>query len=118
LPRRNRYDAVVRGGGGELEHQDVGNGGGLGVGPNPVRAAILDEIEILFAEEDVPRRSLSDEDVLLDTGLDSLAFAVLITRLEDRFECDPFTEMDEPVYPQTLGELVAIYTQFVPASSA
>jgi hypothetical protein len=27
---------------------------------------------------------------------------------------DPFTLMDEPVYPKTLGEFVAVYERFAP----
>lgn len=67
------------------------------------------EINQLLVEDDLPVRPLSDLDVLLETGLDSLGFAVLVARLEDTLGYDPFTEMAEPVYPQTLGELWQIY---------
>lgn len=52
--------------------------------------------------------------VLLESGLDSLGFAILIARLEEELGYDPFTMMDEPVYPQTFGQLVEIYQRFAP----
>ncbi|MBC3864177.1 acyl carrier protein [Undibacterium jejuense] len=55
-----------------------------------------------------------DETVLLDSGLDSLGFAILVARLEEELGYDPFVLMDEPVYPRTLGDFVAIYTKFYP----
>jgi aryl carrier-like protein len=55
---------------------------------------------------------LNDETVLLESGLDSLGFAILVARLEEEFEYDPFAIMDEPVYPRTLGEFVAIYERY------
>lgn len=57
---------------------------------------------------------LSDSTVLLESGLDSLDFAVLVTRLEEELGYDPFALMDEPVYPRTLGDFVAIYDRFRP----
>lgn len=55
---------------------------------------------------------LLDETVLLESGLDSLGFAVLVTRLEEDLGYDPFTLMEEPVYPRTLGDFVAIYERY------
>ncbi|MDC1422788.1 acyl carrier protein [Gammaproteobacteria bacterium] len=52
---------------------------------------------------------LTDDTVLLDSGLDSLGFAILVARLEEELEFDPFFEMEEAVYPTTFGEFVAIY---------
>ena len=57
---------------------------------------------------------LADETVLLESGLDSLGFAILVARLEEELGYDPFVLMDEPVYPRTLGEFVAIYQRFAP----
>lgn len=53
-----------------------------------------------------------DEMVLLDCGLDSLGFAILITKLENTLGYDPFTLMDEPFYPRTFDEFVAIYEKY------
>lgn len=56
--------------------------------------------------------SLNDETVLLESGLDSLGFAILVARLEEELGYDPFVMMDEPVYPRTLAEFVEIYQRF------
>ena len=56
--------------------------------------------------------SFEDELVLLESGLDSIGFAILVTRLELTLGYDPFSLMDEPVYPQTFGEFIAVYDRF------
>lgn len=60
----------------------------------------------------VDESSFTDELVLLQSGLDSMGFAILVAQLEDSFGYDPFVLMDEPVYPSTLGEFVSIYERF------
>jgi acyl carrier protein len=60
---------------------------------------------------------ISDDLVLLQSGLDSLGFAVLVTQLESELGFDPFTLMAEPFYPRTFGELVEVYQRFAPPSS-
>ena len=77
--------------------------------PGEVRKAIVEEINGIFEEEDKEAPVLHDDDVLLESGLDSLGFAVLVTRLEETLGVDPFTEMEEPVYPRTLREFVDVY---------
>jgi acyl carrier protein len=52
---------------------------------------------------------LSDDLVLLDSGLDSLGFAVLVARLEDKLGVDPFTTAEDAVFPVTLGDFVKVY---------
>ncbi len=79
-----------------------------------VRRVVLSEVSDLLVEEGKPVPQISDDDVLLESGLDSLGFAVLVTRLEDSLGYDPFTEMAEPVYPRTLGEFVAVYAAHDP----
>lgn len=59
---------------------------------------------------------LRDNTVLLESGLDSLGFAILVATLEEELGYDPFVLMDEPVYPRTLGEFVSIYERFAPAA--
>lgn len=57
---------------------------------------------------------LKDDVVLLESGLDSLGFAILVATLEEKLEFDPFTIMDEPLYPSTFGEFVEIYEKMNP----
>lgn len=57
---------------------------------------------------------LKDDVVLLESGLDSLGFAILVATLEEKLEFDPFTMMDEPFYPSTFAEFVEIYEKMNP----
>jgi len=57
---------------------------------------------------------LNEETVLLESGLDSLGYAILVSRLEEELGYDPFSIMDEPVYPRTLAEFVNIYEKYAP----
>ena len=59
-----------------------------------------------------PSETIPDDLVLLQSGLDSLAFAILITELEDTLGYDPFTLQEEPIYPRTFGEFLSVYLQF------
>jgi len=53
--------------------------------------------------------NISDDTVLLQSGLDSLGFAMLVAQLEEELGVDPFSDMALAVYPRTLGEFVEIY---------
>ena len=57
---------------------------------------------------------LTDDVVLLQSGLDSMGFAVLVARLEEELEFDPFTLSDEAIYPRTLGEFINFYEKMAP----
>ncbi|APU30972.1 acyl carrier protein [Ectopseudomonas alcaliphila JAB1] len=57
---------------------------------------------------------LEDDTILLDSGLDSMGFAILVATLEERLGYDPFSLMAEPVYPRNLGEFVTIYQRYMP----
>lgn len=54
---------------------------------------------------------LTDDTILLNSGLDSLGFAILVARLEEELGFDPFVEMEVAVYPTTFGEFVSMYEQ-------
>ena len=51
---------------------------------------------------------LSDNLPLLETGLDSLNIAILVARLEEVFQVDPFAT-DSVHVPVTLGEFISLY---------
>ncbi len=78
-----------------------------------IRDSITGELIALYEEDELEVPELSDDLVLLDTDLDSLGFAVLVTRLDEVLGFDPFAEVDEPVYPATFGEFLAVYEQHV-----
>jgi len=55
--------------------------------------------------------------VLLETGLDSLGFAIFVSELEDQLGYDPFTLSQDAFYPQTFGEFVDFYAKHRPQVS-
>jgi acyl carrier protein len=66
-------------------------------------------MEQIAKEQDKQLAPLSDALVLLESGFDSLCFAVLVARLEDKLGLDPFTRSDDTTFPLTLGDLVRVY---------
>ena len=54
---------------------------------------------------------IKGDTVLLQSGLDSLGFAMLVAQLEEDLDVDPFSQMQIAVYPRTFGEFVSIYRQ-------
>ena len=58
--------------------------------------------------------ALTDDLVLLESGLDSLGFAVLVLELEMQLGFDPFTSSKESYYPSTFAEFVSFYEKFEP----
>ena len=79
-----------------------------------LRNKVISVIEEVAEMRDAKLCALVDETVLLESGLDSLGFAILVTRLDEDLGYDPFVLMDVPVYPRTLGEFVEIYQRFAP----
>jgi len=55
--------------------------------------------------------NINEDTVLLQSGLDSLGFAMLVAQLEEDLGVDPFSQMQIAVYPRTFGEFVSIYRQ-------
>jgi len=80
-----------------------------------IEKVILEAIYRIAEEHDLELLSSLDEStILLESGLDSMGFAILVVDLEGSLGFDPFVMMDEPVYPKTLGEFVAIYKKYMP----
>jgi acyl carrier protein len=73
------------------------------------KLTIESEIQKVAAEQQVKLAPLSDDLNLLESGLDSLCFAILVARLEDTLGVDPFTASDDVTFPVTLGDLVQAY---------
>jgi aryl carrier-like protein len=74
-----------------------------------VRSIILLQIEQIAREHRKQLAPLHDELALLDSGLDSMCFAILLARLEDQLGSDPLTDSDNVAFPVTLGGLVELY---------
>lgn len=46
---------------------------------------------------------------LLESGLDSLCFAIIVTRLESSLGLDPFSADENAHFPVTFGDFVTFY---------
>jgi acyl carrier protein len=74
-----------------------------------VRSEVIDLFKQVAEDQDSELRPLSDEMPLRDTGLDSLGFAILVSRLEMTLGVDPFSETTEAPFPVNLGDFVRLY---------
>jgi acyl carrier protein len=74
-----------------------------------VRSDIVALFAEVAAEQHKALTPLSDNLGLLETGLDSLCFAIVVARLEDRLGVDPFSAEDEIGFPVTVGDFIALY---------
>jgi acyl carrier protein len=76
-----------------------------------VKTAVLSEIRQIADDSRQSLPPLTDDLVLLESGLDSLGIAILVARLEDVLGLDPFTEFaaEEAAYPVTLGAFIQFY---------
>ena len=74
-----------------------------------VKLTIMDQMEEIAREHGKILAPLRDDLVLLDSGLNSLGFAVLVARLEDKLGIDPFTASEDALFPVTFGDFVKVY---------
>ena len=73
------------------------------------RDLIEQQFRLVADEQEKALAPLTDELVLLDSGLDSLCFAILVARLEDELGVDPFLDADDGEFPETFGQFVSFY---------
>lgn len=76
-----------------------------------VKTAVISEIRQMADDNRLNLPPLTDDLVLLESGLDSLGIAILVARLEDVLGLDPFTEFaaQDTAYPVTLGAFIQFY---------
>jgi len=74
-----------------------------------IRGSVISQIEQIMRASGKDLPTLTDDLLLLDSGLTSLDIAILVTRLEDTLGLDPFTESNVTVPPATLGEFIGFY---------
>jgi acyl carrier protein len=79
-----------------------------------VRSRIFSAMHQIAEEQNVTLPPLQDDLPLQDTGFDSLAFAILVARLEDDLGIDPFSIAEDAAFPSTVGEFIGAYEN-VPA---
>ena len=74
-----------------------------------VRDTIETEFKRVAKEQKRNLMPLTDNLRLLDSGLDSLSFALIVARLEDAMGFDPFESAEDTRFPVTFGEFVRLY---------
>jgi acyl carrier protein len=73
------------------------------------KLTITSEIRKVADEQNITLAPLQDNLILLNSGLDSLCFAILVARLEDALGVDPFSTSEDVSFPVTLGDFVKAY---------
>jgi len=74
-----------------------------------IKSIVISEIQQIADEKKKGLPPLTDDLVLLESGLDSLGIAILVARLEEALGLDPFTESEDVSYPVTLGDFIKLY---------
>jgi hypothetical protein len=72
-----------------------------------VRSSVVAVFEAVANEQKRKLSPLTDDLKLLQSGLDSLSFALIVARLEDTLGEDPFQFVDS--FPVTFGDFVKLY---------
>ncbi len=81
---------------------------------NHIEEVVLREVVKLLDEESSQKVEVTVQSGLVESGMDSLAFAVLVTRLEESLGFDPFLALEDEIFPRTVTELVDVYANNQP----
>jgi acyl carrier protein len=74
-----------------------------------IRETIISLIRAVAQEQDKQLGPLIDDLALVESGLDSLDFAIIVARLEDSMGVDPFSDAIQVNIPVTLAEFIGYY---------
>ena len=74
-----------------------------------VRTEVVAQFKQVAVEQDKQLAPLTDDLALLDCGLDSLCFAIIVARLENSLGADPFSDDEDARFPVTFGDFVRFY---------
>ncbi|HLY51424.1 MAG TPA: acyl carrier protein [Steroidobacteraceae bacterium] len=74
-----------------------------------MKSYIRSLFEQVAVEQERKLEPLTDETRLLDCGLDSLSFAIIVSRLEDSLGVDPFSSDKATDFPVTFADFVRLY---------
>jgi hypothetical protein len=69
----------------------------------------VSQFERVAREHNQKLAELSDQLPLMQSGLDSLCFAIVVARLEDELGYDPFVATKDTTFPVTLGDFIKFY---------
>jgi acyl carrier protein len=81
-----------------------------------VRDLIETEMQRIAAEHKKHLAPIRGDLPLLQSGLDSLCFALLVANLEDKLGVDPFSASEDINVPVTFDDLVELYEDSVKVS--
>jgi acyl carrier protein len=73
------------------------------------RATVIAVFQRVAADQGRSLAPLTDELRLVECGLDSLSFAIVVASLEDALGLDPFNANEWVEFPVTLGDLIRLY---------
>jgi acyl carrier protein len=79
------------------------------VNKTSVRFDVISQFEHVAREQGKTLAPLTDDLLLLDSGLDSLCLAIIVARLEDTLGVDPFSRDVDGEFPVTLGDFLRLY---------
>jgi acyl carrier protein len=74
-----------------------------------IRQVVLGQMQKVAEHQKKKLMPLTDDLLILESGLDSLCVAILVANLEDELGVDPFGSGGDVVLPVTLGDLVRVY---------
>lgn len=74
-----------------------------------IRAEIRSQFTQVAQQQSRNLAPLSEDLELLEAGLDSLSFAIIVARLEEILGIDPFSISEDAVFPVTFGDFVELY---------
>jgi acyl carrier protein len=74
-----------------------------------VKSEVVAQFKQIAEEHNRTLAPLTDQLPLLESGLDSLCFAVMVARLEDVLGVDPFSSGEDAPFPVTLADFVKAY---------
>jgi hypothetical protein len=74
-----------------------------------VRSEIITQFKEVAREQDRRLARVTDSMELLNSGLDSLCFAIIVSRLETSLGIDPFSTSEDARFPVTLGDFISFY---------
>jgi acyl carrier protein len=74
-----------------------------------IQSTVIVQIQQIAGDNGIDLPPLTDDTVFVELGLDSLAIAILVVRLEETLGFDPFSERDDFPHIVTLGDFVRFY---------
>ena len=79
-----------------------------------IRETVESQFRQVATEQKRKLAALTDNLNLVDSGLDSLSFALIVVRLEEALGFDPFDTTEDIKFPVTFGQFVSLYAKARP----